>query len=765
MKIAVVGGGPGGLYAAISMKLRDPAHEIAVYERNRPGDTYGWGVVFSDQTMENLRVNDAASAEAILGELAHWDDIDVHIHGTTVTSTGHGFCGIGRKRLLNVLQERARELDVRLVFEHESEPEEVARLAAENDLVIAADGVNSKVRQHFAGVFEPEVDRRANKFVWLGTRKPFEAFTFIFEKLEEGWIWVHAYRFDRDTSTFIVECGEETWRRLGFDRTDADGTIAICERIFARWLDGHRLMSNARHMRGSAWINFPRLTCKRWFHDNVVLLGDAAHTAHFSIGSGTKLALEDAIDLADMLAGGRPLAQALPEYQEARQLEVLKLQSAARNSTEWFEDVERYVGMEPTQFMYALLTRSQRIGHENLRLRDAAWLEGAESWFYADATGREAQVRTPPMFVPYRLRGMDLVNRIVVSPMSMYSAENGTVGDWHLVHYGARAQGGAGLLITEMTDVSAEGRISPGCAGLYAEEHVAAWRRIVDFVHAHTEAKIACQLGHAGPKGSTQLGWEEMDAPLPEGNWEILGPSPVPWSPRNQVPREMTRADMDLVRDQYVRAAGMAQRAGFDMLELHYAHGYLMSAFVTPLMNKRTDAYGGSLENRLRFPLEVFRAVREAWPADKPISVRLSSNDWVGDLGVTPTEAVEIAKAFKAAGCDIVDVSAGQTSTEAKPVYGRMFQTPFADRIRHEAGIPTMAVGNITETDHANSILLAGRADLVCLARPHLSDPNWTLRAAAQQGYPNVVWQKQYLAGRSQMERLLARAAQDQAQV
>ena len=765
MKISCVGGGPGGLYFAISMKLRDPGHEITVYERNRPGDTYGWGVVFSDQTMDNLRANDEPSARAILDELAHWDDIDVHIHGEVITSSGHGFCGIGRKRLLQILQRRAHELGISLVFECENEPGDIERLAAESDLLIAADGLNSKTRKRYAEVFRPDIDVRNNKFIWLGTHKVFEAFTFIFERVEAGWIWAHAYQFDRETSTFIVECDERVWHSLGFADSDSAGSIEICERIFGRYLDGQPLMSNAAHLRGSAWINFPRVSCARWFHDNIILMGDAAHTAHFSIGSGTKLALEDAIDLSDMLDSGRPLAEVLPEYQETRGLEVLKLQSAARNSTEWFENVERYVGMEPTQFVYALLTRSQRISHENLRLRDQRWLDDAEGWFYRQATGRDAQVRTPPMFAPFKLREMALANRVVVSPMSMYSAEDGTVGDWHLVHYGARAEGGAGLVVTEMTDVSRDGRITPGCAGLYKDEHLSAWKRIVDFVHACTDAKIAMQLGHAGPKGSTQLGWEEMDAPLPEDNWEIIAPSALPWSPRNQVPRPMTRADMDTVKSQYLRATEMAEAAGFDMLELHYAHGYLMSAFITPLMNKREDDYGGTLENRLRYPLEVFAAVRAAWPAHKPISVRLSSNDWLGDLGITPAESVRIAKAFKDAGCDIIDVSAGQTSSEAQPVYGRMFQTPFADRIRHEADIPTMAVGNIYETDHVNSILMAGRADLVCLARPHLSDPNWTLRAAAQQGYPNVTWQKQYLTGRAQMERLMARAQEQPAVV
>ena len=574
---------------------------------------------------------------------------------------------------------------------------------------------------------------------------------------EHGWIWAHAYQFDADTATFIVECSEATWRRAGFDRMGQEETIAACEKIFAANLGGHRLMTNARHLRGSAWLNFNRVLCETWSHENIVLMGDAAATAHFSVGSGTKLALESAIALAEYVHTEPTLPAAFRRYEDERRTEVLRLQSAARNSTEWFEQVERYLPLDPVQFNYSLLTRSQRISHENLRQRDKAWLESAEMWFEEQATGEKPKRSRPPMFTPFRLRDLRLKNRVVVSPMAQYRAVDGTPTDWHLVHYAERAKGGAGLLTTEMTCVSPEGRITPGCTGLYAPAHEAAWKRIVDFVHAETDAKVAIQLGHSGPKGSTQLGWETMDAPLAAGNWPVMGPSPVAWSPNNQVPREMTRADMDTVRDAFVRAAEMAERAGFDMLELHYAHGYLMSAFITPLTNRRTDAYGGSLENRMRFPLEVFAAVRAAWPAGKPISVRISANDWVGADGVTPEDAVAIARLLQAAGVDIIDVSAGQTSQAARPVYGRMFQTPFSDRIRNEVGIATMAVGNIYEPDHVNSILMAGRADLCCLARPHLADPYWTLHAAAQLGYAGESWPKPYLAGRDQLRRLAVR--------
>ena len=756
MKIVCVGGGPGGLYFAISMKLRDPSHDVLVVERNRADDTFGWGVVFSNETLANLWRNDAESAAAVEASFQHWDDIDVRFKGHVVRSGGHGFAGIARKRLLGVLQDRARALGIRLQFEREVED---ISTFYDADLIVAADGINSRIRDRFAATFQPSIELRRNKYIWLGTTKPFDAFTFIFEETEHGWIWAHAYRFDPTTSTFIVECAEATWRGLGFDRMSSSDGVAACERLFERHLDGHRLMSNANHLLGSTWLNFPRIACERWHHGKVVLLGDAAHSAHFSIGSGTKLALEDAIELADALHGQDELESALQAYQESRRVEVLKLQSAARNSTEWFEAVPRYVGFEPIQFTYALLTRSQRVSHENLRLRNRTWLEGMEQWFAERASRHPVQVAVPPMFTPFRLRELELVNRIAVSPMAMYSAEDGVAGDFHLVHLGARAQGGGGLLFTEMTCVGADARITPGCAGMYDEAHVAAWTRIVDFVHRHSEAKFCLQLGHAGAKGSTRLGWEGMDKPLEADNWSLIAPSAIPWSEHNQVPRPMTRADMDDVLAAFVRATEMAERCGFDMVELHCAHGYLLSSFITPLMNRRTDAYGGPLNHRLRFPLEVFRAMRAVWPEHKPMSVRISATDWVVD-GVTGEDSVAIAKAFAAAGTDIIDVSAGQTSTRAKPIYGRMFQTPFADRIRNEAGIATMAVGNIFEPDHVNSIIAAGRADICCLARPHLADPHWSLHAAAKLGYDRIAWPVQYLAGRDQLVRNMKRAAE-----
>ncbi|MEW5880752.1 MAG: bifunctional salicylyl-CoA 5-hydroxylase/oxidoreductase [Pseudomonadota bacterium] len=775
MRILSIGGGPAGLYFALLAKRADPRHAIRVIERNRPYDTFGWGVVFSDQTLGNLEAADPESARQIVGAFNHWDDIDVHFKGRTITSGGHGFCGIGRKRLLNILQRRCEALGVELVFDRDVSDDRQAAREFGADLVIGADGINSRIRARYAETFRPDVDTRRCRFVWLGTKKLFSAFTFAFEKTEYGWFQAHAYQYDGDTSTFIVETPEENWRRAGIDRMSQEEGIAFCERLFAKYLDGYRLMSNAAHLRGSAiWIRFPRVICASWIHWNdidgrrvpVVLLGDAAHTAHFSVGSGTKLAFEDGIALARALAADPDdLAGALARYEAERSVEVLKIQNAARNSTEWFENVERYTAFEAEQFAYSLLTRSQRISHENLRLRDKAFVERIEGWF-AQRTGLPERAR-PPMFTPYTLRGLTLKNRVVVSPMAQYSCVDGTPDDYYLVHLGSRAHGGAGLVFTEMVCVSADARISPGCAGMYRDAHRAAWRRIVDYVHARTSAKIALQLGHAGPKGSTQRGWEDADEPLPETgdpltgerNWPLIAPSPIAYGPRNQVPRAMTRADMDRVKADFVRAARWGAECGFDWLELHCAHGYLLSAFICPLTNRRTDEYGGSIENRCRYPLEIFRALRAVWPQDRPMSVRISAHDWAPG-GNTPDDAVAIARLFKEAGADLIDVSTGQTTREATPVYGRMYQTPFADRIRNEVGIATMAVGAIFEPDHVNSIIMAGRADLCAIARPHLADPYWTLHAAAQLGYADIEWPVQYLTGKAQLERNLARAAQ-----
>ena len=759
MRIACLGGGPSGLYFAISMKLRSPSAEVVVIERNKANDTFGWGVVLSDETLSNLAQNDPISAKAIGENFAYWDDIALHYRGETHVSSGHGFCGIGRKKLLVLLQDRARELGVEMRFETEVGSAEDYR--REFDVVVASDGLNSRTRAQYAKTFQPETDQRLCQFVWLGTRQKFsDAFTFIFEETEHGWVWAHAYQFDDDTATFIIECSQDTFDKFGFSEMSQQDSIKICEDIFKNHLQGHSLMTNATHIRGSAWLRFPRVLCKKWYHENIVLLGDASATAHFSIGSGTKLALESAVALAEHIHSEDNLQNAFERYQEDRLLEVLRLQSAARNSLEWFEQVERYLALDPVQLNYSMLTRSQRISHENLRERDPEWLQSAERWFMNKAGMPKDIPVQRPMFAPFKLRDMELKNRIVVSPMAQYMAQDGIPNDWHLSHYGERAKGGAALVYTEMTCVSAVGRITPGCPGLYSPKHEKGWKKLTNFVHDFTEAKICCQIGHSGRKGSTNIGWEGMDKPLASGNWDVVSASAIPWSQDNATPREITKTEMDEVRDQFVASAQMADRAGFDMIELHAAHGYLISSFISPVSNTRRDAYGGSLEKRMSYPLEVFSAMRAAWPKAKPMSVRISANDWVGDAGVTPQEAVDIARLFADAGADLIDVSAGQTTTDANPVYGRMFQTPFSDRIRNDAGLKTMAVGNIYEADHANSILMAGRADLIAVGRPHLNDPYWTLHEGTKVGDRQAVWPRPYEAGRDQAWRLADREAE-----
>jgi anthraniloyl-CoA monooxygenase len=766
MNIVCIGGGPAGLYFGLLMKKLDAAHRVRVIERNKPYDTFGWGVVFSDATMDNMRRCDAPTADAISEAFNHWDDIELLFKGRRIRSGGHGFVGIGRKKLLNILQARCEALGVELVFETEAASDEDYPDA---DLVIASDGINSRIRGKYADVFKPDIVVRPNRFIWLGTHKLYDAFTFDFVRTEHGWFQAHIYKFDDKTTTFIVECPEKVWLAHGLDQVDQEQSIAFCERVFADNLQGAKLMTNARHLRGSAWLNFQRVVCEQWWLKNargshVVLMGDAVHTAHFAIGSGTKLAIEDAIELAAQFERlgqtAEHIPQVLAQYQAARRIETLRIQNAAWNAMEWFEVCgERYCDqLEPEQFMYSMLTRSQRISHENLRLRDKAWLDGYERWLAA-RTPLEREEAVPPMFTPYTVRSVTLKNRVVVSPMAQYSAADGVPGDYHLVHLGARAMGGAGLVFAEMTCPSADARITPGCPGLWNEEQQRAWQRIVDWVHAHTDAKIGLQIGHAGPKGSTNAPWDHdgADRPLPTGNWPLVAASPQPYLADGAVPHALTRVDMNRIRDDFVAATKRAAQAGFDWLELHCAHGYLLSAFISPLTNRRNDDYGGTLANRLRYPLEVFTAVRETWLQHLPMSVRISAHDWV-EGGITPADAVHIARAFKAVGADMIDCSSGQVSAQQKPTYGRMYQTPFADRIRQEAGIATIAVGAISEADHVNSIIAAGRADLCAVARPHLTNPAWTLTEAARIGHAGLTWPKQYLSGKSQIEAAFARA-------
>ncbi len=767
MRIVCIGGGPAGLYFGLLMKKLHPAHQITVVERNKPYDTFGWGVVFSDATMAAMRVWDPETATEIEDAFNHWDDIEVWFKGTRQRTSGHGFVGIGRKALLNILQRRCEALGVELVFERDVESD---LDFPDADLIIASDGINSRIRNRYAEAFQPDLIVRPNRYIWLGTKKLYDAFTFDFRKTEHGWFQAHIYKFDAHTSTFIIETTEEAYQAHGLGELDQDGSIAFCEKLFSEVLDGAPLMTNARHLRGSAWLNFNRLICGKWSHFNgrshVVLMGDAAHTAHFAIGSGTKLAIDDAIELArqfnEIGHGVEAIPSVLSVYEEIRRVDVARIQNAARNAMEWFEVVgRRYAdSLEPEQFMYSMLTRSQRISHENLRLRDRIWLEGYERWF-ARRAGLPVETNgrvTPPMFTPYRLRDVTLPNRIVVSPMAMYSAADGVLGDFHLVHLGARAMGGAGLVFAEMTCVSPDARITPGCLGLWDDAQIEGWKRFVDFVHANTGAKVASQLGHAGRKGATKRAWEGIDQPLEEGGWPLISASALPYLKHSQVPKAMDRADMDRVVADFVAATRRAAAAGVDWLELHAAHGYLLSSFLSPLTNRRTDDYGGSHAARARFPLEVFRAIRAVWPAERPISVRLSCHDWT-EGGNTPEDAAIFATMFKEAGADLIDCSSGQVWKEERPVYGRLFQTPFSDKIRNEVGIPTIAVGAISEADHANSIIAAGRADLCAIARPHLADPAWSLHEAAKIGLKTVPWPKQYASAKGQYEANLERAS------
>ncbi|GAA2924352.1 bifunctional salicylyl-CoA 5-hydroxylase/oxidoreductase [Microbacterium luteolum] len=736
MRVAVIGGGPGGLYFSALMKQLNPDHDITVWERNAPDDTFGFGVVFSDETLGGIENADPVIAQRMGEQFARWTDIDILFGGRTHTIGGQGFAAMGRKELLQLLQQRCLELGVDIRFR--TEAPDAAELMGTHDLVLAADGVNSRVRGQFAHELGPDLDRRVSKYMWLGTDRVFEAFTFAVLRTPHGVMQLHGYPYSDQGSTFLIEMHEDVWRAAGFDATEGEifppgvsdmYSVEKIREFFADVLDGHEVLTN-----NSKWLNFTTVRNEHWHHQNLVILGDAAHTAHFSIGSGTKLAMEDALALAACLHEHTSLSDSLAAYETERRPVVASTQRAAQASLEWFEQIGQYADQDPLQFSFNLLTRSRRITLENLAVRDPAF--AADIVQGAALPAREPD--EPAMFRPHRIGRLELKNRIVVSPMDMYSSVDGVPGDFHLVHLGSKAMGGAGLVMTEMVCVSAEGRITPGCAGLYTDEQTEAWRRIVSYAHEQSTAKVGVQIGHSGRKGSTKRMWEGMDRQLDADNWEVIAPSALAYGPVNQVPRQIDRATMERVRDEFVAATRRAAEAGFDLAELHAAHGYLISSFLSPVSNQRTDEYGGSLENRLRYPLEVFDAMRAAWPVERPLTVRLSAVDWI-EGGNTIDEAVEIARAFIEHGADGIDVSSGQISKDERPQFGRSYQTPFADAIRNRvaaaAGVTVIAVGAVSSYDDVNSILLAGRADMVALGRTHLWDPQWTLHAAADQGY------------------------------
>jgi anthraniloyl-CoA monooxygenase len=713
MKVVTLGAGPSGLYCSLLLKKIRPDLDITVLERNPHDATYGWGVVFSDQTLTAFREADYPSFKAITDQFVIWDAIDVKYHDQVVRCGGHVFAGMARRELLLVLQERCQALGVKLKFHVEvTNPAQFA----DADLVIAADGVNSITRKSYEQAFKPNLELGKSKFVWYGTNKVFDSFTFIFRENEHGLFQVHAYPFNGVTSTFIVECEEAVWRRAGLDQASEAESIAYCENLFAQDLGDHRLLSNR-----SLWINFVTVKNRSWHHQNIVLMGDAAHTAHFSVGSGTKLAMEDAIAFANAFEvhGEKNLEAVFNDYEAERRPRVEALQAAAKESSTYFENVRRYFHLEPLQFAFHLLTRSGRISYDNLRLRDPYFSETVDRWFANPAPGEnEAIIAAPPMFTPFTRRNLTLTNRIVLRPTSSYSASDGRPGDIHLNQLLRRAKGGAALVLTEPTAVSAGGRITPGCAGLYQADHISAWKRIIDCIHTGSSAKVGLQLNHSGRRGSTRPRSEGSDRPLRQGNWPLLAASPLPYTPDGQIPQEMSLADMEQVCSQFVQAAQMAQEAGFDLLQLHFGHGYLLAGFISPLTNIRTDDYGGSLENRLHFPLEIFMAVREAWPEQKPLSVAIPATDWAKN-GFEIDEALVLAESLKANGCDIVEILAGQTVFETQPDYNPYFLVPFSEQIRNQVQIATLVSGGLTTTDQINSILAGGRADL-CVMDPPL---------------------------------------------
>lgn len=749
LKIVCLGGGPASLYFSVLMKKANPAHDITVIERGDRDSTWGFGVVFSDETLQGFMEADAASYARIVEQFAYWGGIDTHIHGKTINSQGHGFCGMSRLKLLNILHDRCEELGVNLRFN--TDVTDVSQLRPdEHDLVVAGDGITSLLRETYKDEFGTRMDWRANKFCWLATSMPLEDFQFIFRRNEHGWWWVHAYRYEEGTTTWIVETSEATWAAAGMGKANEEETRAYCEKLFAKDLDGHPLMTNR-----SVWRTFPVVRNERLYYRNIVLMGDAVRSAHFSIGSGTKLAMEDAIALSQYFtACDGDVQRALEMYQEIRKDEADRLQRTAVVSLSWFEHIDRYAAQEAEQFTFNMLCRAKRVTYENLKLRDPRFIERMDRWFagYARRTTGfdDIDIEHPavPVFQPFRIGEMRVENRFQLSAMDQYCASEGLPSDWHLMHYGERAVGGAGLLNSEMICVSSDGRITPGCAGIWRQEQVEKWAHIVDFVHAHSKARICAQIGHSGRKGSTCVPWQGgIDEPLREGGWEITAPSAIAYLAHGKVPREMTSADMDRVTAQFVAAAGNADTAGFDMLELHLAHGYLLSSFISPCTNRRRDEFGGSIGRRMRFPLRIVQAVRAAWPEGKPLSARISATDWVED-GLSEPDMLAVAGMLKEAGIDIINVSTGQVTKEEQPVYGRMFQAPFADQVRNEVGIATIVAGNITTADQANTLIAAGRTDIVALGRTLMNEPHFVLKAAAHYGHELQYWPPQYASGK-----------------
>lgn len=726
-KITVIGGGPGGLYFSILTKKAMPNCQIDVYERNKPEDSFGFGVVFSDETLGEFLMRDLPSYELIRSEFAYWDDINIARDGQTVSISGNGFCGCSRKTLLKLLHQRCREEGVNLHFEQNVD--DLSQFA-DSDIIVACDGIGSAIRTQFASEFGTKIELKKNRFVWMGSTKPLDAFTYFFRTTPFGTIVAHTYQYEQGMSTWIFECSDETWRKFGFEVTNEEDTIQKMAEIFNEELEGHPLISNKSH-----WRQFPHVTNEKWSHNNIVLLGDAKATAHYSIGSGTKLAMDSAIGLSDaVIANPNNVQAAFEQYDKNRRNTVEIIQYAALVSLDWFENMDRHMQHPFYQFAFGCMTRSKKVTFENLQIRDKSFTDKVVNEFFESLN---SLLPTPysksAAFSTFKLRNLELPNRIVMDPMGQYSAENGLVNDWHFVHYGSRATGGVGLILTEMTAISPTGRITLGCAGIYNENQIVEWKKITDFIHHNTQTKIGIQLGHSGRKGAIKKPWEGQNESI-NSAWELLSASPIPFHSNIATPKEMTMDDMNQITTEFVQATKNAEQAGFDMIELQAHHGFLLASFLSPLTNTRTDEFGGSIENRIKFPLRVFTEMRKVFPQHKPMSVRISVSDWA-ENGISEEDVIYIANAFKSAGADIINVSSGNTVAHQQPQMGRMWQTPFSDLVRNRVHIPTITAGYIQDIDQINTIILNGRADLVALGRPLLADANFVRTA---QAYENV---------------------------